>query len=110
MTTPIRRLAPLCIALAVPALAGEPDAKEGGHPFRMPPQEAQAACATLALGDACAFTFEGRAHLGVCRRGPEGQGPVACAPHRGPGGGKKEGGPGGGPAPEGAGGHGPASR
>jgi hypothetical protein len=110
MTTPIRWLAPLCLVLAVPALAGEPEPREGGHPFRMPPQEAQAACAALALGDACSFTFDGRAHQGVCRRGPEGQGPVACAPHRGPGGEKKEGGPGGKLGPEGGGGQGTAQR
>lgn len=75
----------LCgLTLAPAALAGEQGSgeKEGGRPFRMPPAEALAACAKLSLDATCSFTFDGRSHQGVCRRGPEGQGPIACAPNR----------------------------
>ncbi len=98
MKSTIRRYALLCAVLApVLASAGDPPA-QGQRPFRPPPQEAVQACAKLELNATCRFTFDGRAHEGACRRGPEGQGPVACAPdhareqqERGPGG---EGGPG----------------
>jgi hypothetical protein len=85
MTITPKWLALAGFILSAPALAGERGAPEGTPPFRTPPQEAQEACAKLALGAACSFKFHERAHQGVCRRGPEGQGPVACAPHRGPG-------------------------
>jgi hypothetical protein len=73
----------LGVTLAWPALAGEKREEGSARPFRMPPQEAQAACAALKLDDACRFTFDGRAHTGTCRRGPGGEGPIACAPDRG---------------------------
>jgi hypothetical protein len=85
MTTRMRWPALFGLLLAVPAFAEESKPQEGSRPFRMPPQEAIDACAKLTSGVSCSFTFDGRAHQGVCRRGPEGQGPVACAPHRGPG-------------------------
>ena len=47
-----------------------------GH--RRPPQEALDACAKLKAGDACSFTFDGRALSGTCR-GPADK-PAACAP------------------------------
>jgi hypothetical protein len=95
MKTKIPCLALLCLTLAAPIATGAGDDRgEGPRPFRMPPQEAQAACAKLALGAACSFTFDGRAHTGVCRRGPEGEGPIACAPHRGGPGQAPGGGPG----------------
>jgi hypothetical protein len=76
------------LIFAAPALGRATEASgsehEGSRPFRMPPREAQDACASLSLDATCSFTFDGRAHQGTCRRGPEGQGPVACAPDRGP--------------------------
>lgn len=81
----------LGMALAHHAAAGEQGGAEGGkRAFRTPPQEAQAACAKLELGATCHFTFDGRAHDGTCRRGPEGEGPIACAPLRGGGRDQKE--------------------
>jgi hypothetical protein len=105
MKTTMPRLALLCLTLAAPALprAGDGHADGGARPFRPPPQEAVEACAKLPLDATCRFTFDGRAHEGVCRRGPEGQGPVACAPHRGPEGrqgGGPDGRPGEGSGPE----------
>jgi hypothetical protein len=45
-----------------------------------PPQEAVDACADLAAGDACSFTIDNHAVDGKCRLGPDGKGPLACAP------------------------------
>jgi hypothetical protein len=85
MTRILAALALGSLALTAPAGAGEQGGQDQAHPpFRMPPQEAIAACASLSLDAACRFTFDGRAHEGTCRRGPEGQGPIACAPNRGP--------------------------
>jgi len=55
-----------------------------GPPPR-PPQEAVAACSKAAPGDACAFQIDGHAIDGTCRHGPDGQGPLACAPAHPPG-------------------------
>ncbi len=86
MNATIRCLAVLCLASAAPCAARAGDGRgEGPRPFRTPPQEAQAACGKLELGAPCSFTLDGRAHTGVCRRGPEGQGPIACDPHGGGG-------------------------
>jgi hypothetical protein len=82
MTTKAHALALLCLALSATAFAGDDAPSPERHPFRMPPQEAIAACAKLSLDAACTFTFDGRHHEGTCRRGPEGQGPIACAPTR----------------------------
>ncbi len=78
------RLLTLALVLSLPGLANAGDDRpdSGARPFRMPPQEAIAACAKLTLDAACTFTFDGRHHEGTCRRGPEGQGPIACAPKR----------------------------
>ncbi len=87
MTTSTRWLTILLLAAAVPAARAGDEGGEGSRPFRMPPQEAQAACAKLEAGAPCSFAFDGRAHTGVCRRGPQGEGPLACDPHgAGPGG------------------------
>lgn len=50
-----------------------------GHMCR-PPQEALDACANLAAGAACSFDADGHHVDGTCRTGPDGQGPLACAP------------------------------
>ncbi len=87
MKTPIRWLTILVLtAAAVPDARAGDERDAGARPFRMPPQEAQAACAQRELGAACTFTLDGRPHAGVCRRGPQGEGPIACDPHGAPGG------------------------
>ncbi len=91
MTSRLRWPALLGPLVAVSTFAQDSKPQEGSRPFRMPPQEAIDACAKLTAGASCSFGFDGRAHQGLCRRGPEGQGPVACAPQRGPG---QEGAPG----------------
>ncbi len=83
MTTSTRWLTILLLAAATvpgPARAGD-ERDDGARPFRTPPQEAQAACAQRELGAACSFTLDGRPRTGVCRRGPQGEGPIACDPH-----------------------------
>ena len=45
-----------------------------------PPQEAVDACKGLVEGDACTVSFDGHTMEGICRLGPDGQGPLACAP------------------------------
>lgn len=47
-----------------------------------PPPEAVDACASKAAGDACTVSFpDGNSVEGVCRSGPDGNGPLACAPN-----------------------------
>jgi hypothetical protein len=55
-----------------------------GHPCGPPPQEALDACEGLAADDTCAFDIDGHHVDGTCRNGPEGDGPLACAPDRPP--------------------------
>jgi hypothetical protein len=50
----------------------------------MPPPEAFDACDGLAAGDACAFDLDGHHVEGTCKSGPEGDGPLACAPDQPP--------------------------
>ncbi|MEL7369818.1 MAG: hypothetical protein AAFN74_12950 [Myxococcota bacterium] len=49
-----------------------------------PPPAALDACLDLAVGDACQFLHGDHSIEGTCRHGPDGQGPLACAPARGP--------------------------
>ncbi len=79
-----QRALALTLLLSLPAVAigGDDGPGPEKRAFRMPPQEAIASCAKLTLDAACTFTFDGRHHEGTCRRGPEGQGPIACAPKR----------------------------
>jgi hypothetical protein len=49
-----------------------------------PPQEAFDACANLAAADACAFDIDGHHVIGTCKNGPDGDGPLACAPEHPP--------------------------
>jgi hypothetical protein len=51
-----------------------------GRPCGPPPQEAIDACAELAADAACSFTHDGHAVTGTCKSGPDGDGPLACAP------------------------------
>jgi hypothetical protein len=50
----------------------------------LPPKEAFDACANLTAGAACAFDIDSHHVTGTCRRGPDGQGPLACAPDHPP--------------------------
>jgi hypothetical protein len=55
----------------------------GGQPGRRPPpQEAIDACQHLDQDQLCRFTRDGREREGSCRRPPDGQGPLHCAPDR----------------------------
>ena len=81
MKTRIPQLVLLCALVAAPTVTSAGDEQ---RPRRAPPQEAVDACARLAVDQACRFTFDGRDHEGVCRRGPDGQGTLACAPRQGP--------------------------
>jgi hypothetical protein len=49
-----------------------------------PPDEAFAACDGLAADDACAFELDGHHVEGTCKTGPDGNGPLACAPDQPP--------------------------
>jgi hypothetical protein len=45
-----------------------------------PPPEALTACKSLSEGATCSVQLPDRTVPGTCRRGPDGQGPLACAP------------------------------
>lgn len=45
-----------------------------------PPPEAVEACSSLGASDACTVTHDGHTMEGICRSGPDGKGPLACAP------------------------------
>src|ERR1043165_3516640 len=51
---------------------------------RKPPQEAFAACDGAPATDACAFDIDGHHVTGTSRKGPAGNGPLACAPDHPP--------------------------
>ncbi len=66
-----------------PPPAGEPRGEAGAGPgARPPPEEAVEACAHLDADRLCRFTHDGREIEGSCRRPPNGQGPLSCAPDR----------------------------
>jgi hypothetical protein len=50
-----------------------------------PPPVAVEACASLADGAACRFVIDGKTLESVCRKGPNGEEPLACAPPPPPG-------------------------
>jgi len=54
---------------------------DGPPPPREPPKEAFAACAESSEGDTCSVVLGDRTIDGDCRRGPNGEGQLACAPH-----------------------------
>ena len=49
-------------------------------PPHKPPQQAFDACKSLNEGDACSVTFDGHTMNGTCRKGPNGESDLACAP------------------------------
>lgn len=64
---------------------GERGSKKG------PPAEAFAACKTLSVGDACTVSTPRGEMTGSCTAAPSGQeGPLACAPKGGMGGGRPQ--------------------
>jgi hypothetical protein len=72
---------------AAPPPPGSPAGEEPPRPppsggRRPPPPEAVEACAHLDLDALCRFTHDGRELEGSCRRAPDGQGDVSCAPDR----------------------------
>jgi len=56
----------------------------GARDHRPPPAEALAACASSSAGATCAFDIDGHHIDGACRNGPDGNGPLACAPDHPP--------------------------
>ncbi len=55
----------------------------GCHRPPPPPQQAIDACANLSAGASCAFDIDSHHVTGTCRQGPNGNGPLACAPDGG---------------------------
>ncbi len=49
---------------------------------RPPPPEAVESCTHLDVDALCRFSHDGREMEGSCRPGPDGQGPLSCAPDR----------------------------
>lgn len=49
-----------------------------------PPPEAVEACKDSSEGDACTVEFRGQTLAGTCRKGPNGEQPLACMPARPP--------------------------
>ncbi|HEX4337612.1 MAG TPA: hypothetical protein VH062_16980 [Polyangiaceae bacterium] len=70
----------LFVALLFGAPLAAQSAGGGPPPHGQPPQEAIEACASKAEGDACSVTFHDRTMDGTCRKGPNGEGTLACAP------------------------------
>ena len=66
--------------------AATPSALGSGGCHRPPPLPPQAidACANLTAGAACAFDIDSHHVTGTCRQGPNGSGPLACAPDQPP--------------------------
>ena len=63
---------------------GQPN---GARPHHFPPQEALDACNGKAEHDSCSFVGRQNENItGNCRKGPNDQGPLACAPLHPPGG------------------------
>lgn len=63
------------------------------RPPQGPPPEALAVCQNLAAQDACTFIGrQGETVSGTCRNGPDGNGPLACAPAQPPAQGQGDGG------------------
>ncbi len=63
---------------------GSGSGSDHGCPPPLPPKEAVDACASSNAGDACAFDIDSHHVTGTCRRGPDSQGPLACAPDQPP--------------------------
>jgi hypothetical protein len=78
----IAGLATACVDDATASDTQSTTSGSGAH--RPPPQEALDACASLTAGAACAFDIDSHHVTGTCKQGPEGNGPLACAPDRPP--------------------------
>jgi len=57
---------------------------DGSGAHRPPPKQAVDACASSTAEAACAFDLDGHHVTGTCKHGPDGGGPLACAPDRPP--------------------------
>jgi hypothetical protein len=64
--------------------SADSQASSRNHFLPRPPEEAFAACANSTAGATCAFDIDGHHVDGVCRNGPDGSGPLACAPNHPP--------------------------
>jgi hypothetical protein len=61
---------------AFDARAANDNAEPAGPPH--PPREAVEACSNQQEGAACTVSIHGQAISGKCRKGPDGEGPLAC--------------------------------
>ncbi|MES1177310.1 MAG: hypothetical protein ABUL62_23510 [Myxococcales bacterium] len=71
--------------LGAPAATTPPSYTADGPPHGKPPQEAFDACKSHSEGDACSVSFDGHTMTGTCRKGPNGESDLACAPAHPPG-------------------------
>jgi len=62
-----------------------PQPADAPPPPRKPPQDAFDACKSLSEGAACSVRFNGHSMTGTCRKGPHGEGDLACVPEHPPG-------------------------
>jgi hypothetical protein len=69
-----------CVLVAAGCSA--PHAQEP-RPHHSPPQEAIDACQGLSEGAACTVIMRGSPTDGTCRKGPDGESAVSCAPPHG---------------------------
>jgi hypothetical protein len=65
------------------AVATAAEGSGGCHRPPRPPQAAIDACANQSAGASCAFDIDSHHVTGTCRQGPNGNGPLACAPDGG---------------------------
>jgi hypothetical protein len=79
-----RTITGTCRAPAGPGAGSGSDAALACLPDRPPgpPPAAVDACSGKAEGDACSVSDGDHAFDGTCRKGPDGNGPLACAPAR----------------------------
>jgi hypothetical protein len=66
--------------LSAPATATPPSYPVDAPAHGKPPQEAFDACKSHSEGDACSVTEGGHTMTGTCRKGPNGESDLACAP------------------------------
>jgi hypothetical protein len=63
---------------SLPAWRAQAANDNGKAPPPRPPREAVEACASSEEGAACTVSFHGQSISGKCRKGPDGEGPLAC--------------------------------
>ena len=73
-----------CVANASATSESDITASAGSGAPRQPPKEAVDACASSASDASCAFDIDQHHVTGTCKHGPDGGGPLACAPDRPP--------------------------